>query len=82
MTKRRSLLLIKYESYKRTKAILSLKWDLNGKPHEITMLKIKHTRLNDKYDEGEIPHEAKMELVDIIRVTIYIKFNIAFGFLG
>ena len=53
------LSIIKYESFKRNKAILSLMWDLNARPHEITLLKIKHIRLKDKYGEGEIPHEAK-----------------------
>jgi hypothetical protein len=53
------LTIIKYESYKRNKAILSLLWDLNARPHELTLLKIKHIRLKDKYGEGEIPHEAK-----------------------
>ena len=58
MAKRR-ITLIKYESFKRNKAILSLMWDLNARPHEITLLKIKHIRLKDRYGEGEIPHEAK-----------------------
>ena len=53
------LSIIKYESFKRNKVILSLMWDLNARPHEITLLKIKHIRLKDKYGEGEIPHEAK-----------------------
>jgi integrase/recombinase XerD len=53
------LTIIKYESYKRNKAILSLLFDLNARPHELTLLKIKHIRLKDKYGEGEIPHEAK-----------------------
>jgi len=51
--------IIKYEPYKRNKAILSLLWDLDARPHEITLLKIKHIRLKEKYGEGEIPHEAK-----------------------
>ena len=34
-------------------------WDLNARPHEITLLKIKHIRMKEKYAEGEIPHEAK-----------------------
>ncbi len=50
---------IKYESYKRNKAILSLFWDLDARPHELTLLKIKHIWLKDKYEEGEIAHEAK-----------------------
>jgi hypothetical protein len=32
---------------------------LDARPHELTLLKIKHIRLKDKYGEGEIPHEAK-----------------------
>ena len=51
--------IIKYDPYKRNKAILSLLWDLDARPHEITLLKIKHIRLKEKYGEGEIPHEAK-----------------------
>jgi site-specific recombinase XerD len=51
--------VIKYEPYKRNKAILSLLWDLNARPHELTLLKVKHIRLREKYGEGEIPHEAK-----------------------
>jgi integrase len=43
------LTIIKYESYKRNKAILSLLWDLDARPHELTLLKIKHIRLKDKY---------------------------------
>ncbi|MGD1838242.1 MAG: hypothetical protein ACPKPY_09340 [Nitrososphaeraceae archaeon] len=53
------LTIIKYESYKRNKAILSLLWDLDARPHEVTLLKIKHIRLKEKYGEGEVPHEAK-----------------------
>jgi integrase/recombinase XerD len=51
--------IIKYEPYKRNKAALALLWDLNARPHEITLLKIKHIRLREKYGEGEIPHQAK-----------------------
>jgi integrase/recombinase XerD len=51
--------IISYESSKRNKAILSLLWDLNARPHEITLLKIKHIRLKERYGEGEIPHQAK-----------------------
>ena len=36
------LSIIKYESYKRNKAALTLFWDLNGRNHEITLLKLKH----------------------------------------
>jgi integrase/recombinase XerD len=53
------LTVIKYEPYKRNKAALSLLWDLDARNHEVTLLKIKHIRLKEKYGEGEIPHEAK-----------------------
>jgi integrase/recombinase XerD len=36
-----------------------LLWDLDARNHEITLLKIKHIRLRERYGEGEIPHEAK-----------------------
>ena len=64
------LTIIKYESYKRNKAILSLLWDLDARPHELT-LKIKHIRLKDKYGEGEIPHEAKTETGPILLTTSF-----------
>jgi integrase/recombinase XerD len=53
------LAIIKYEPYKRNKAVLSLLWDLDARNHEITLLKIKHILLRERYGEGEIPHEAK-----------------------
>ena len=40
-------------------AALALMWDLDGRNHEITLLKIKPIRLKENYGEGEIPHEAK-----------------------
>ena len=55
--------LIKYEFFKRNKAILSLMWDLNATPHEISLLKIKHISLNDKYGEVEALMKLKMELI-------------------
>jgi integrase/recombinase XerD len=51
--------VIKYEVTIRNKAIISLMWDLDARPHEITLLKIKHVRLREKYGEGEIPFSAK-----------------------
>src|SRR5215208_6300838 len=51
--------IIKYEAYKRNKAILSLLWDFNARPHEITLMRIKNLRLREKYEEGEVPYEAK-----------------------
>ncbi len=53
------LTLIKYESHRRNKAALALMWDLDGRNHEITSLKLKHIRLKEKYGEGEIPFESK-----------------------
>lgn len=52
-------IVIKYEPFKRNKAALALLWDLNGRNHEITLLKIKNIRLKDRYGEGEIPNQAK-----------------------
>lgn len=39
------LFIIKFESHLRNKAALSLFWDLNGRNHEVTMLKLKHIRI-------------------------------------
>jgi integrase/recombinase XerD len=52
-------LLIKYEKFKRNKAAIAMMWDLDARNHEITLLKMKHMRLKEKYGEGEIPHQAK-----------------------
>src|SRR6478752_5670572 len=38
------LSIIKYEQFQRNKAALALLWDLDARPHEITLLKIKHIR--------------------------------------
>jgi hypothetical protein len=53
------LSIIKYEPFKQNKAALTLFWDPNARNHEVTLLRIKHVRLREKYGEGEIPHEAK-----------------------
>jgi hypothetical protein len=53
------LCILKYEPSKRNKAALTLFWDLDARNHEVTLLKIKHIRLKERYGEGEIPHEAK-----------------------
>jgi integrase/recombinase XerD len=53
------LFIVRYESHKRNKAALTLFWDLDARNHEITLLKIKHLRLKERYGEGEIPYEAK-----------------------
>ena len=34
-------IIIKYELSRRNKAIIALLWDLNARPHEVTLLKIK-----------------------------------------
>ena len=39
------LSILKYEPYKRNKAAITLMWDLDARPHEITLLKIKNIRL-------------------------------------
>jgi integrase/recombinase XerD len=36
------LSIIKYEPHKRNKTALALLWDLNARPHEVALLKIKH----------------------------------------
>ena len=51
--------IIKYEPHKRNKAALTLFWDLNGRNHEITMLKLKDIRIKQNYAEGEVLHDAK-----------------------
>ena len=57
--KKEIISIIQYEPYLRNKATIMLMWDLNARPHEITLLKIKHIRLKERYGEGEVPHEAK-----------------------
>ncbi len=52
-------IIIKYELSRRNKAIIALLWDLDARPHEVTLLKIKHIRLKEKYGEGETPFTAK-----------------------
>ena len=51
--------ILKYEPHKRNKAAITLMYDLNARNHEVTLLRIKHVRLREKYGEGEIPYEAK-----------------------
>jgi antibiotic biosynthesis monooxygenase (ABM) superfamily enzyme len=46
------LSVVKYEPYLRNKAALTLFWDLDARNHEITLLKIKHIRLLERYGEG------------------------------
>ena len=49
--------IVKYETHKRNKAILTLLWDLNARNHEISLLRLKNIRIREKYGEGEIPKE-------------------------
>jgi integrase/recombinase XerD len=65
------LSVIQYEPYKRNKTALTLFWDLNGRNHEITLLKLKHIRFRDKYGEGEVPHEAKTGSRPILLTTSF-----------
>lgn len=51
--------LITYEPNKRNKAIIALAWDMDGRPHEITLMRIKHIKLLERYGEAQVPHEAK-----------------------
>jgi hypothetical protein len=53
------LFIVKFEPHIRNKAALTLFWDLDARNHEVTLLKIKHIRLRERYGEGEVPHEAK-----------------------
>jgi integrase/recombinase XerD len=43
------LCIVKYERYKRNKSALTLLWDLDARNHEVTLLKIKHIRLRERY---------------------------------
>jgi hypothetical protein len=55
--------VIKYQPHKRNKAILSLLWDLNGRNHEITLLRIKHIRLRERYGKERFLIRRKQDLV-------------------
>ena len=66
------LRILKYEPHKRNKAALTLFWDLNGRNHEITLLKIKHIRIKETYGEGEVPHEAKTGSGPMLLTTSFV----------
>jgi integrase/recombinase XerD len=53
------LAVVKYEPEIRNKAILTLLWDLDARNHEITALRIGDIRFQERYGEGEIPHNTK-----------------------
>jgi integrase/recombinase XerD len=65
------LSIIKYETHVRNKAALTLMWDLNARPHEISNLMIKNIRLKEKYGEGEIPFESKTGTGPILLTTSF-----------
>jgi integrase/recombinase XerD len=53
------LSIVKYEPDLRNKAILTLCWDMDARPQEVCLLKIKHVRMRQNYGEGVVPAEAK-----------------------
>ena len=53
------LTVMKYEPHTRNEAALALFWDFSARNHEVTKLKIENIRLRERYDEGEVPYEAK-----------------------
>jgi hypothetical protein len=71
------LSILKYEPSNRNKAALALFWDLDARNHKITLLKIKHIRLKERYGEGEIPHEAKTGTGPILLTCSFpfVRFN-------
>jgi hypothetical protein len=66
------LTVLKYEPHKRNRAALTLFWDLNGRNHEITLLKIKHIRIKEKYGEGEVPYESKTGSGPVLLTTSFV----------
>jgi integrase/recombinase XerD len=53
------LTVVAYEPEPRNQAIITLLWDLDARPHEITALRIKDIILNEQYGEGNIPSNTK-----------------------
>lgn len=53
------LAIIPYEQEIRNKAIITALWDMDGRNHELTRIKIKHVRFQETYAEGEIPFQTK-----------------------
>lgn len=53
------LTVVKYAEHIRDMAALTLFWDLDGRNHEVTTLKIKHLRMHEQYGRGEIPPDSK-----------------------
>jgi site-specific recombinase XerD len=53
------LTIVEYEPELRNKAIISLLWDLDARPHEITALRVRDIMLHEQYGEGNIPSNTK-----------------------
>ncbi len=53
------LMIVSFEPELRNQAIITLLWDLDARPHEITALRIKDIVLNEQYGEGAIPSNTK-----------------------
>jgi integrase/recombinase XerD len=51
--------IVEYEPVLRNQAIITLLWDLDARPHEITALRIRDIVLNEQYGEGTIPYNTK-----------------------
>jgi integrase/recombinase XerD len=51
--------IVAYEPVQRNQAIITLLWDLDARPHEITALRMKDIVLNEQYGEGSIPSNTK-----------------------
>jgi hypothetical protein len=54
--------IITYEPNRRNKAIIALAWDMDGRPHEITLLKIKHIKLSERYGRLKFFMRRKLAL--------------------
>ena len=53
------LAIVPYEQELRNQAIITLLWDLDARPHEITALRVKDIILDEQYGEGTIPSNTK-----------------------
>ncbi len=53
------LTIVEYEPELRNQAIITLLWDLDARPHEITALKRRDIVLKEQYGEGNIPLNTK-----------------------
>jgi integrase/recombinase XerD len=53
------LTIVTYEPVLRNQAIITLLWDLDARPHEITALKVRDIILSEQYGEGSIPSNTK-----------------------